>query len=85
MPNSDSFELFVADLSARFTGLPIERVDGEITSALEQLLEVFGTDRSTLMEVGDDGRDIHPIHSAAVPGLITFPVFRILHRRVSYN
>ena len=73
MEDSDSFELFVADLSARFTGLPIERVDGEITSALEQLLEVFGTDRSTLFEVVDDGKDLHPTHSAAVPGLKTYP------------
>jgi formate hydrogenlyase transcriptional activator len=41
------FGHLVTDLSTRFTGLPVEQVDGEIERALRLLVELLGTDRST--------------------------------------
>jgi transcriptional regulator with GAF, ATPase, and Fis domain len=69
----DPFEHLAAELSTRFTGLPVEQVDGEIAEALHRLVEMLGTDRSTLIEVLEDGGSLRVTHSWAVPGLETFP------------
>jgi PAS domain S-box-containing protein len=42
------FEQTVAGLSARFINLPTDRVDSEITSGLEVLVEALDTDRASL-------------------------------------
>jgi transcriptional regulator with GAF, ATPase, and Fis domain len=51
-----AFDRLVSDLSTRFTGLPVEEVDGEIERALRLLVELLGTDRSTFYQVEPDGR-----------------------------
>jgi formate hydrogenlyase transcriptional activator len=73
MPTSDPFEHLVAELSTRFTGLPVERVDGEIAEALRRLVDVLDTDRSTLVEMLEDGRALRVTHSWAAPGIAAFP------------
>ena len=50
-----SFGRLVSDLSTRFTGLPVEEVDGEIERALRLLVELLGTDRSTFFLIDADG------------------------------
>ena len=48
-PDAESaFETFLAELSTQFTGLPGDRVDGEIERALRGLVEFLATDRATL-------------------------------------
>ena len=69
----DSFEHLMAELSTRFTGLPVERVDGEIAAALRRLVKLLGTDRSTLIEVLRDGNALRVTHSWAAPGIDPFP------------
>ena len=51
-----AFGRLEADLSTRFTGLPVEEVDGEIERALRLLVELLGTDRSTFLLIAADGR-----------------------------
>jgi hypothetical protein len=51
-----SFGRLVSDLSTRFTGLPVEAVDGEIERALRLMVELLGTDRSTFFLIAPDGR-----------------------------
>ncbi len=53
---STAFGRLELDLSTRFTGLPVEEVDGEIERALRLLVEVLGTDRSTFALISSDGR-----------------------------
>jgi transcriptional regulator with GAF, ATPase, and Fis domain len=62
------FDRLVSDLSTRFTGLPVEEVDGEIERALRLLVELLGTDRSTFYLVETDGR-LAMTHSWARGGL----------------
>jgi formate hydrogenlyase transcriptional activator len=50
-----SFDSLLADLSTRFTGLPVEAIDGEIERALRLLVEWLGTDRSTFFLIEADG------------------------------
>ena len=54
-----SFGRLVSDLSTRFTGLPVEEVDGEIERALRLFVELLGTDRSTFFLI-DPGRPPGP-------------------------
>jgi len=63
-----SFGRLVSDLSTRFTGLPVEAVDGEIERALRLLVELLGTDRSTFFLIDGDGRLVQT-HFWARPGL----------------
>jgi len=63
-----SFGRLVSDLSTRFTGLPVEEVDGEIERALHLLVELLGTDRSTFYLIEPDGRLVMT-HSWARGGL----------------
>jgi transcriptional regulator with GAF, ATPase, and Fis domain len=63
------FRHFVADLSTRLSGLAAERVDAEIDQALEELVELFGTDRSSLLELLPEDGAMVISHSWARPGL----------------
>jgi formate hydrogenlyase transcriptional activator len=62
-----AFDEVLGELSTRFTGLPADRVDAEIARALEELVDLLGTDRATLLEFSPDGRDLRPTHSWARP------------------
>jgi formate hydrogenlyase transcriptional activator len=61
-------EHLLADLSTRFSGLPYQRIDAEIDRALEQLVEHLGTDRSTFLELLEDGTTLAVTHSWARSG-----------------
>ena len=50
-----TFERLLADLSARFANVPVAQVETEIESALKQLQEFLGFDRSNLFEFTADG------------------------------
>ena len=71
MNDAAGFERLLGDLSTRFAGVPSERVDGEIDYALEQLVGLLGTDRSTLLELLPEGGAVAVSHSWARPGVST--------------
>ena len=50
-----TFERLLADLSARLASVPVAQVETEIESALKQLQEFLGFDRSNLFEFTADG------------------------------
>src|SRR5262245_55888373 len=60
-----AFETFLAELSTPLTGLPSDRVDGEIEHALRGLVEFLGTDRATLFNFHADSASLRPTHSWA--------------------
>ena len=60
-------ESFLAEVSTQLTGLPGDRVDGEIEAALRGLGEFLGTDRVTLFEFRTEGPALRPAHSWARP------------------
>ena len=61
-----------SDLSTRFTGLPVEEVDGEIERALRLLVELLGTDRSTFLLI-DTGGSLVQTHTWAREGIEPSP------------
>src|SRR5512134_2522591 len=63
-----SLSPLVLDLSTRFTGLPVEKVDGEIERALRLMVEALGTDRSTFSLITPDGR-LEQTHSWSRRGI----------------
>jgi transcriptional regulator with GAF, ATPase, and Fis domain len=65
-------ERLVTELSARFTGLPVEEIDGEIERGLRLLVEFLDTDRSTLSEFSPDGSRFTHLASWARPGLTPY-------------
>jgi formate hydrogenlyase transcriptional activator len=67
-----AFERLLADLSSRFANVAIDRVETEIESAQERLIEFLGFDRSTFGEFAPDG-SLHVICSVAVDGVEPFP------------
>jgi transcriptional regulator with GAF, ATPase, and Fis domain len=68
-PQSHGFERLLADLSARFVGLPSEAVDGEILSAMERIGGFLDVDRAILIEFTQDGSAGVVRHSWAGPGV----------------
>jgi len=64
-----SFERLLADLSARFVNLPPTDVDTAIVQSLRQIAKALGVDRSSLVEVSDDGRDLVTTHQWGVAGI----------------
>ena len=66
---SAPFRRFIADLSTRLSGIPGERVDGEIDRALEGLVELLGTDRSSLIELLPEDEAMVISHAWARPGV----------------
>jgi len=67
-----ALERLVTELSTRFTGLPLDRIDEEIQRGLRLLVEFLGTDRSTLSEFSADGTGFAHIAAWAQPGLPSF-------------
>jgi formate hydrogenlyase transcriptional activator len=76
--DATDFEIFLAELSTRFTGLPADLIDAEIERALRGLVEFVGTDRATLFEFSVSGASLRPTHSWARPSIkpYTNPVMR---------
>jgi len=68
MDNAPHPGRFLADLSARFSGISVQQMDAEIERALEQLVGFLQTDRSSLIEPLPDGA-IAITHSWARPGI----------------
>src|SRR5262249_35985369 len=62
------FETRLADLSARFTNLPADQVDGAVEAALRLVLESFGLDRATLCQLAEDEKTLAVTHCRAAPG-----------------
>ena len=52
-------EHLVTELSARFTGLPVEQIDGEIERGLRLLVEFLDTDRSIAVRVFGRRHELH--------------------------
>jgi len=67
--DTDDLEALLTDLSTRFTGLPVERIDEEIERGLRLLVDFLGTDRSTLSEFSPDGTRFTHLAAWARPGL----------------
>lgn len=67
-----SFERMLADLSARFANIPVERVECEIHLAQVALREFLGFDRSTFAEFQDDG-SLVVLSSTAAEGIEPTP------------
>ncbi len=66
------FEQTVAGLSSRFINLPTDRVDGEITSGLEVLVEALDTDRASLAQFDPETGDLVVSHNFSRPGIPPF-------------
>jgi formate hydrogenlyase transcriptional activator len=67
-----AFECMAADLSARLINLPGERVEPEVERGLQQLVELAGFDRSTLIEFTAHGTAA-AVCSAATNGMQPYP------------
>ena len=57
------FEEQLAKLSAAFVSLPADQVDQQIDWGLQVLLEAMGMDRSSLVELSDDGNRLEVTHT----------------------
>ena len=68
-----AFEVLLADLSSRFANIPCDQVEREIESALSELIEFFGFDRSSFVEFDAEGR-AYILCSVAVKGVEPFPL-----------
>ena len=60
-----SVERLLADLSARFVNLPPAQVDQEIEQSLQKIVEAMSVDRSSLLEVSEDGKELITTHQWA--------------------
>lgn len=67
------FEVFLAELSATFVRVPPDQVDSQIVSALRQIVEFLGIDRSGLGELSADGTQLAITHSYELPGVAPSP------------
>jgi formate hydrogenlyase transcriptional activator len=68
-PDRLSFERLLANLSARFVNLPPAQVDQEIEQSLRKIVEAMNVDRSSLLEVSEDGRELITSHQWARDGI----------------
>ncbi len=66
------FETLLADLSARFVGLPAEALDHEIEEAQRRICQTLGLDRSTLGQPSDTGVPQFT-HAWTIPGFMPAP------------
>lgn len=67
------FETLLARLSATYTNLPAEKIDGEIERGLEQIAEFLQIERCGLAQFTENGNDLQVTHSYAIPGFSPFP------------
>jgi PAS domain S-box-containing protein len=71
-PQDLEFERLLADLSARFVGIPADQVDSEIDYALRKILEFFQVDRAGLLRSlphKSAYRITHAVYSKHVPSV----------------
>jgi hypothetical protein len=71
------FERLLAELSAQFINLPATEVDGAITDALRQIVELLAVDRSQLIRFPASGDEANVTHSWAVEGVAAVPPKRV--------
>ena len=69
MDDSRQSAKLLAELSARFSGLPAEAVDEEVDRALELMIGLLGTDRSSFLELLPEDGAIAITHSRARRGV----------------
>jgi transcriptional regulator with GAF, ATPase, and Fis domain len=69
MDLSASFRDLVFDLLERFSAVPSQHVDGGVDHALEGLVKILGTDRSSLLEINPETGTGRLTHSWARPGV----------------
>jgi signal transduction histidine kinase len=67
------FEALLAELSATFVNVPANQVDSQIESALRQIVEFLGIDRSGFGEVSASRNQLVITHSYEVPGVPPSP------------
>lgn len=67
------FATFLAELSATFVNVPADQVDAEIESALRQIVEFLGIDRSGFGELSPSGKQLMITHSYELPGVPPSP------------
>jgi DNA-binding CsgD family transcriptional regulator len=67
------FEALLARLSATFTHLPPEQVDGQIENALAQVVDFLDIERSSLAQFSADGNQLIVTHSYTIVGFPPMP------------
>ena len=67
------FENLLSRLSAAFTNLPAEEVDGQIERGLQQIAEFLEIERSGLGQFSENGQELVVTHSYATGGISPFP------------
>jgi transcriptional regulator with GAF, ATPase, and Fis domain len=65
----ESFERLTADISSRFSYLPVDEVPGVIQETLHHIVETLDVDRSTVFELSESGDIIEVAHFWARPGV----------------
>jgi transcriptional regulator with GAF, ATPase, and Fis domain len=63
------FEEFISKLSSHFVNLPSEKVDHQIEIGLKQVVEFLEVDRSSLIEISEDFKEIISKYTYAVKGV----------------
>ena len=64
-----SFETFLSDLAVRFQRLPADQLDAAIEESLRGLVEILDVDRSSIVELSEDGTSHRITHGYARPGV----------------
>ena len=65
----ESFERLTADISSRFTYIPVDQLPDAIESALRHLVETLDVDRSTVFELSETEEVVRTLHFWARPGI----------------
>jgi transcriptional regulator with GAF, ATPase, and Fis domain len=68
------FEQLLSDLSAKYVNIPSDRVDAEVSLALEQIATFLDVDRAILWERSPDDGRFYSKHSWSMPGIEPFAV-----------
>jgi formate hydrogenlyase transcriptional activator len=64
-----AFETFLADLAIRFQRLSADGLDASIDESLRELVEILDVDRSSIVELSEDGTSDRITHGYAPPGV----------------
>ncbi len=67
------FESLLSRLSATFVHLPADKVDEQIQSGLQQIVEFLGVERSSVAQFSEDGSELVATHSYTIPGFPPMP------------
>ncbi|MGH7491071.1 MAG: sigma 54-interacting transcriptional regulator [bacterium] len=67
------FENIISDLSAKFVKIHSHQLDGEIESALSQILEFFQVDRCGLLQVSPERNEVKLAHARHTQGIAGMP------------